>query len=86
MSQNCAMAPGAVLPSAMAWSIETTIGGTAVADLDSEAYTCRLRCHAANGEVYSVAFTRTSVRVSAYENDSALAAIEAWADCVPALA
>ncbi|WP_298669305.1 hypothetical protein [uncultured Methanofollis sp.] len=66
-------------------ALETAIGGTAVADPDREAYTCRLRCHAANGEVYSVAFTRTSVRVSSYEDDNVLAAIETWADGVTAL-
>jgi hypothetical protein len=66
-------------------ALEAAIGGTAVADPDSEAYTCRLRCHAANGEVYSVAFTRTSVRVSSYEDDALLATIEAWADGVTAL-
>jgi hypothetical protein len=67
-------------------ALETAIGGTAVEDPDSEAYACRLRCHAANGEVYAVAFTRTSVRVSSYEDDAILAAVETWADGVPALA
>jgi len=66
-------------------ALEGAIGGTAVADPDRETYACRLRCHAANGEVYSVAFTRTSVRVSSYEDDAILAAIEAWADGVTPL-
>jgi hypothetical protein len=67
-------------------ALEAATGGSAVADPDSEAYSCRLKCHAANGEVYSVAFTRTSVRVSSYEDDAVLATIETWADGVPALA
>jgi len=67
-------------------ALATALGGSAVADPDREAYACRLRCHAANGEVYSVAFTRTSVRVSSYRDDVVLAVIEAWADGVPALA
>ncbi|MDD4255929.1 MAG: hypothetical protein PHP59_11210, partial [Methanofollis sp.] len=67
-------------------ALETAIGGTAVEDPDNESYACRLRCHAANGEVYAVAFTRTSVRVSSYEDDGILATIEAWADGVAALA
>ena len=66
-------------------ALETAIGGSPVADPDSETYACRLRCHAANGEVYSVAFTRTSVRVSSYEDDAVLATVETWADSVPAL-
>lgn len=66
-------------------ALEAATGGSAVADPDSEAYACRLKCHAANGEVYSVAFTRTSVRVSSYEDDSVLATIETWADGVTAL-
>ncbi|WP_342675921.1 hypothetical protein [Methanofollis sp. UBA420] len=51
----------------------------------TDSFACRLRCHAANGEVFSVAFTRTSVRVSAYEDDALLAAVETWADGMPAL-
>jgi hypothetical protein len=67
-------------------ALASALGGTAVADPDREAYSCRLRCHDPAGEVYSVAFTRTSVRVSGYEDDAVLAVIEAWTDGVPALA
>ena len=66
-------------------ALEAATGGSAVADPDSEAYACRLKCHAANGEIFSVSFTRTSVRVSAYEDDSILATIETWADGVTVL-
>ncbi|QYZ78970.1 hypothetical protein E2N92_05785 [Methanofollis formosanus] len=67
-------------------ALETAVGGTAVADSGSESYACRLRCHDAGGEVYFVAFTRTSVRISSYENDAIRDAIETWADGVAALA
>ncbi|WP_067051111.1 hypothetical protein [Methanofollis ethanolicus] len=67
-------------------ALETAIGGSAVADPDREAYACRLRCHDPDGEVYSVTLTRTSVRISSYEDDAVLAAVETWADGVPALA
>jgi hypothetical protein len=53
-------------------TLASALGGSAVADPDSE--------------VYSVAFTRTSVRVSSYEDDNVLATIETWADGVAALA
>ncbi|QSZ67007.1 hypothetical protein RJ40_05615 [Methanofollis aquaemaris] len=66
--------------------LETAVGGSAVADPDRESYACRLRCHAANGEVYFVVFTRTSVRISSYEDDAIRDAIETWADGVAALA
>ena len=66
--------------------LETAVGGSAVADPDREAYACRLRCHDPDGEVYAVAFTRTSLRVSSYEDDIVLAVIETWADGVPILA
>ncbi|QYZ78636.1 hypothetical protein E2N92_03950 [Methanofollis formosanus] len=67
-------------------ALETAVGGTAVADSGRESYACRLRCHDANGEVYFVAFTRTSVRISSYEDDAISDAIETWADGVAALA
>ncbi|MDD4256131.1 MAG: hypothetical protein PHP59_12265 [Methanofollis sp.] len=67
-------------------ALASAIGGSAVADPDREAYACRLRCHDPDGEVYAVAFTRTSLRVSSYEDDIVLAVIETWADGVPILA
>jgi hypothetical protein len=67
-------------------ALASALGGSAVADPDREAYACRLRCHDPDGEVYSVAFTRTSVRVSSYGDDVVLAVVETWADGVPALA
>jgi hypothetical protein len=39
-----------------------------------------------NGEVYSVTFTRTSVRLSSYLDDALPGTIEAWADGVTTLA
>ncbi|MBP2144586.1 hypothetical protein J2129_000040 [Methanofollis sp. W23] len=66
--------------------LESALGGRAGADPARETYACRLRCHDANGEIYSVAFTRTSVRVSGFEDIEILRGIEAWADDVPALA
>ncbi|MBP2146257.1 hypothetical protein J2129_001711 [Methanofollis sp. W23] len=67
-------------------ALESAVGGHAVADPDRESYACRLRCHDANGEVYFVAFSRTSVRISSYEDDAISDAIETWADGVAALA
>jgi hypothetical protein len=67
-------------------TLATALGGSAVADPDREAYACRLRCHDPDGEVYFVTLTRTSVRLSSYEDDALLGTIEAWADGVTALA
>jgi hypothetical protein len=67
-------------------ALESAVGGHAVASPDRETYACRLRCHDAGGEVYFVAFTRTSVRISSYEDDAIRDAIETWADGVTALA
>jgi hypothetical protein len=65
--------------------LETAMGGSTVHNPDSETFNTRLKCHAANGELFYVSFTRKSVRVSSYEDDTLLSTIETWADGVTAL-
>ena len=67
-------------------ALRTAIGGTPVRDTDRETFTCQLRCHDPNGEIYIVSFGRDDVRVSSYEDDAILGKVEAWADTVPELA
>ena len=69
-----------------ATAINTTIGATAVHVADDDTFSVTVRCHDANGELYYVAITRSAVKVSAYEVDAILAAVEDWSDAVPALA
>jgi hypothetical protein len=57
-------------------ALEAVNSESAVADPDSEAYACRLRCHAANGEVFSVAFTHIPLWVSVYKGNTILATIK----------
>ena len=45
-----------------------------------------LRCHDANGEVYTLGLSRSRVTLSSYEDDAIRTAVETWADSVPALA
>ncbi|TAJ43633.1 hypothetical protein [Methanofollis fontis] len=66
-------------------ALETAVGGDVVRNPDADTFNCRLKCHAANGELYYVSFTRKSVRVTSYEDDSILTTIETWADGVTAL-
>lgn len=66
-------------------ALETALDGSAVHNPAGETFNARLKCHDADGELYYVSFTRKSVRVSSYEDDTLLATIEAWADGVPAL-
>ena len=68
-----------------ATAINTAIGATAVHVLDDDTFSATIKCHDANGELYNVGITRSAVTVSGYEADAILAAIEAWADAVPAL-
>ena len=67
-------------------ALAAAMGGDAVRDSDSENYSCTLKCHDASGEVYYVTFSRDQVRVSSYSDDAIMAAVETWADTVPALA
>ena len=67
-------------------ALATAMGGTAVHATDDDSFSATLKCHAANGELFTVRFGRESVTVSSYTDDAVLAAVEAWADAVPALA
>lgn len=67
-------------------ALETAIGGTAAHDSSGDNFSITLRCHAANGEQYTVSFKRDKIIVSSYTADSILSTIETWADGVAALA
>ncbi|MEN6342992.1 MAG: hypothetical protein ABFC89_10610, partial [Methanospirillum sp.] len=67
-------------------ALATAMGGTAVHATDTDSFSAVVRCHDANGEVYTVTIGRETVTVSSYSADAILAAVENWADAVPALA
>jgi hypothetical protein len=67
-------------------ALATAIGGDPVQDTEGEGYSISLNCHDANGEDYTVTFTRKTVTVSSYEDNAIVARIETWADTKPALA
>lgn len=67
-------------------ALGTAMGGTPSHDSSEDAFSATLKCHDANGELYSVSFRRDSVTVSSYEADAIVTGIETWADTIPALA
>ena len=67
-------------------ALASAMGGTAAHATDSDSFSATLRCHDANGEVYTLALSRTRVTLSSYEDDAICTAVETWADTVPALA
>lgn len=67
-------------------ALGTAMGGSPVHALEDDSFSAALRCHDANGEIYTVSFTRDRVTISSYENDTIRTAVETWADTVPALA
>jgi hypothetical protein len=67
-------------------ALATAMGGSAAHAIDADSFSATVRCHDPNGEVYTVAIGRESVTVSSYSADSILAAVETWADGLPALA
>ena len=60
--------------------------GEPVRDEANDTWSCQLKCHDANSDIYYVTFTRTKVRISGYEDDSVLSTVETWADSVAILA
>jgi len=75
-------AAGAILADA---DLAVAVGGDPVRDADSDTYSCQLKCHDANSEIYYVTFSRDRVRISSYQDDSIRTTVETWADSVPAL-
>ena len=69
-----------------ATAINTAMSGTPSHDSSEDSFSCTLKCHATNDELYSVTFKRDSVVISNYEADSILTTIETWADTVAILA
>jgi len=67
-------------------ALATAIGGTAVQDTENEGYSISLACHDANGEDYTVTFTRKTVSISSYEDNAIVARVNTWANTKPALA
>ena len=61
-------------------------GVTASRDASEDSFSCTIKAHASNGELYSVTFKRDSVTVSSYEADSIRTGLETWADTVAILA
>ena len=67
-------------------ALATAMGGEAVRNGPGETYYAQLKCHDNSGDDYYVTFTRTTVRLSSYQDDAIRTAVETWADGVPALA
>lgn len=67
-------------------ALSAAIGGTALRDVESESYSAALKCHDANGEDYTVTFTRKTITVSNYEDTAIVNRISTWANTKPALA
>ncbi|MFA6226043.1 MAG: hypothetical protein WC620_07695 [Methanoregula sp.] len=64
----------------------TAHAGTPIRDEDNETYSATIKCHDPNGELYMVTFSRDSVGLTSYSDDSIRTKVETWADTVPALA
>ena len=69
-----------------ATAITTAMGGTPSHDSSEDSFSCALKCHSSNGEIFTVTFRRDSIVVSGYEADSIVAGIESWADGISLLA
>ena len=66
-------------------ALATAFAGIAERNFDGESYYAQLKCHDPSGDDYYVTFTRKTVRISSYQDDTIRTAIETWADLVPAL-
>ncbi len=61
-------------------------GVTASHDSSEDSFSCTLKAHHSNGELYSVTIRRDSITLSSYEADAIRTSLETWADAVAILA
>jgi hypothetical protein len=66
-------------------ALATAIGGDCINNSEKDSFSCTLKCHDANGEIYYVALGRDNVRLTSYSDDSIRNKVETWADGVTAL-
>jgi len=67
-------------------ALATAMGGTAAHSTDDDTFSAVVKCHDANGELFTVTIGREAVTVSSYSADAILTKVENWADAVPYLA
>ena len=67
-------------------ALTTAMGGTPSHDSSEDKFSCTLRCHDSNGELYIVALSRDKLRLSSFEADTIRTSLDSWADGIPALA
>jgi hypothetical protein len=67
-------------------ALTTAMGGTPSHDSSDDKFSCTLRCHHSNGELYLVTLSRDKIRLSSFEADSIRTSLESWADTVAILA
>ena len=66
-------------------TLETLMGGDAIHNALLDRASIAVQGCWADGDVFNVTFTRDVVRISAYSDDAIVAALETWADAIPAL-
>ncbi len=67
-------------------ALKAAIGGDPIRDTGNESYSAIVKCHDANGEDYTVSFTRKTVTISSYEDEAIVTRVDTWADSKPVLA
>jgi hypothetical protein len=67
-------------------ALSTAMGGTSSHDSSEDKFSCTLRCHDSNGELYIVALSRDKIRLSSFEADTIRTSLDSWADTLPVLA
>ncbi len=67
-------------------ALTTAIGGSPSHDSSEEKFSCTLKCHASNGELFLVSLSRDKIRLSSYEADTIRTSLDTWADSVGILA
>ena len=66
-------------------ALATAIGGACLHNSEKDTFSCTLKCHDENDEIYYVNLTRDRAKLTSYPDDSVRTKVETWADGTAAL-
>ncbi|EHQ36379.1 hypothetical protein [Methanoplanus limicola] len=65
--------------------LAAAIGGDCIHSSEKDTFSCTLKCHDPNSEIYYLTLTKDKARLTSYQDEAIRTKVETWADGVTAL-
>jgi hypothetical protein len=66
-------------------ALAAAIGGDCIHSSEKDTFSCTLKCHDPNSEIYYLTLTKEKARLTSYQDEAIRTKVETWADGVTAL-